>query len=202
MPITVHYPPVAVLLEGVDRRRCCGGWIGRVRSANGAPGLDDGAVRHGRLPRRTDRRCFPKIAAPAKALQKRPLVRTTAVRTFRIQPNVQIGAASYVRGVANFWLKSRMLQFVGRTTVSKKINKPQVHGKGPICGKNCTVLGLTDVAEVGVSVQDEVCHVVRLIRSPGSPQHHQNGPKKTYYNALEKGLCINHVDQDEAGHVI
>ena len=95
-----------------------------------------------------------------------------------------------------------MLQFVGRTTVSKKINKPQVHGKGPICGKNCTVLGLTDVAEVGVSVQDEVCHVVRLIRSPGSPQHHQNGPKKTYYNALEKGLCINHVDQDEAGHVI
>ena len=60
-----------------------------------------------------------------------------------------------------------MLQFVGRTTVSKKINKPQVHGKGPICGKNCTVLGLTDVAEVGVSVQDEVCHVVRVIRSPG-----------------------------------
>ena len=29
---------------------------------------------------------------------------------------LQIGAASYVRGVANFFVKSRMSQFVGRTT--------------------------------------------------------------------------------------
>ena len=36
---------------------------------------------------------------------------------------VQIGAASYVRGVAYFFVKSRMSQFVGRTTESKSINK-------------------------------------------------------------------------------
>ena len=41
-----------------------------------------------------------------------------------------------------------------------------------ICGKSCTVLGLTDVAELGAWVQDEVFHVVegfRVTRKPVAP---------------------------------
>ena len=62
-----------------------------------------------------------------------------------------------------------------------------------ICGKNCTVLGLTDVAELGAWVQDEVFHVVRvIIRSPGGRPHPQNGPKKTDYNGPPSQSTILH----------
>ena len=74
------YPPVAVLHEVVDRR-CRGCWIGRVRSAAAAAApsgavaalsLNDGA--RCRCPRRTDRRSFPKIAAPTRALNIKGMV--------------------------------------------------------------------------------------------------------------------------------
>ena len=56
---------------------------------------------------------------------------------------------------------------IGGTKLPGTRSSQKFHDKGPICGKNCTVLGLIDVAEVGVWVdrmQDDVFHVVEGYR--------------------------------------